>query len=273
MESVLWEELTSKEFEASVVKSQGLCVLPIGVLEKHGDHLPLGTDMHIVTAVAKKAAEQTFAVVFPYYFFGQIAEARHVKGTLAATHALMMDALLEMCDEIHRNGFSKIFILNGHGGNFSFLNFFVQQFPALNRHYAVYTRFAHNLSEEQLNAIKTRSGENNMGDHAGFSETALMMHLRPELVHPERQKVEESVSLERLKNLGDLGVDTGFDWYSKYPHHFAGDPSLAAAEHGAFIFDTLVANTVNAINAIKADNTSLKLIDEFNRQAGPFFKN
>ena len=81
MESVLWEELSAKEFETCVARSEGLCLLPIGVLEKHGDHLPLGTDMYIVTALAKKAAEQSYTVVFPYYFLGQIAEARHVKGT------------------------------------------------------------------------------------------------------------------------------------------------------------------------------------------------
>ena len=267
MKSVLWEELTAEEFEACVAESEGVCILPIGVLEKHGDHLPLGTDMHIVTAVAKKAAQQSFAVVFPYYFLGQIAEARHVKGTLAPTHRLIMDALLEMCDEIHRNGFSKIFILDGHGGNTSFLKFFVQQFPGLKRPYAVYKRFLHDISCEQQKEIKERSGEDNLGDHAGFSETSLMMHLHPELVHLQRVKTCESVNLNRLKELQDSAIVTGFDWYSKYPHHFAGDPSLATAEHGAFIFDILVANTVNSINAIKADNTLFKLIDEYNRLA------
>jgi len=266
-ESVLWEELSSREIKGCVAKSKDVCILPIGVLEKHGDHLPLGTDMYVVNAVAKKAAEQSFAVVFPYYFFGQIAEARHVKGTLSATHRLIMDALLEMCDEIHRNGFKKILILSGHGGNEYFLPFFVQEFPALKRPYAVYTRFAHNMSDEQQKAIITQSGESEMGDHAGFSETSLIMYLRPELVHLEKAKISESKNLDRLKDLQNLGIVTGFDWYSKYPHHFAGDPSRATAEHGKFIFDILVTNTVNAINAIKADKTSLKLINEFNRLA------
>ena len=259
-----WEELTAADFEVGVKKSGGICILPIGVLEKHGDHLPLGTDMYIVTAIANKAAEQTSTVVFPYYFLGQIAEARHVKGTLAASHHLIMDSLLEMCDEIHRNGFRKILILNGHGGNEHFLPFFAQQFPGLSRPYAVYTRFAHKISDEQLSAIQTRSGENNLGDHAGFSETALMMYLRPDLVHMERQKVSESMSLDRLKDQEDAGLFTGFDWYAKYPHHFAGDPSRATPELGEFLFNIKLGNTVNAINAIKADDVSLKLIDEYN---------
>ena len=262
---MLWEELTAKDFEVCVGKSKGVCILPIGVLEKHGDHLPLGTDMYIVTSVAKKAAEESFSVVFPYYFLGQIAEARHVKGTLAASHKLMMEALLEMCDEINRNGFTKIILLNGHGGNGHFLPFFAQQFPGLNRPYAVYTRFVHSISEEQLKMIKTHTGEQNMGAHAGFLETALMMYLRPELVHLERQKVSESASLNRLKEIQSAGLFTGFSWYSNYPHHVAGDPTRATGEFGKYIFDVFLANTVNVINTVKADKTSLKLIGKYNK--------
>jgi len=179
-----------------------------------------------------------------------------------------MDALLEMCDEIHRNGFKKILILNGHGGNESFLPFFVQQFPGLNRPYAVYTRFLHNMSAEQLIAIQKKSGEMNMGDHAGFSETSLMSYLRPDLVHMEKIKISESVSMERLKDTESMGIFTGFSWYAKYPHHFAGDPSRASAGHGAFIFDILLENTVIAINAIKDDKISLELIKEYRKQCG-----
>ena len=263
---MLWEELSSKEFEVWVEKSKGVCVLPIGVLEKHGDHLPLGTDMYIVTEISKKAAELASVVAFPYYFYGQIAEARHKKGTLALTHRLIMDSLLEICDEIHRNGFTKIVILDGHGGNECFLPFFAQQLPGLNRPYAVYTYFTHRISEEQRKAIQTHTGETAMGEHAGFSETSLMMHLRPDLVHLEKQKAAESVSMERLKNLEDMGVFSGFNWYANYPHHFAGDPSRAAPAHGAFIFDLLVANAVNVINAVKADTVSPALIKEFNSQ-------
>jgi creatinine amidohydrolase len=107
-----------------------------------------------------------------------------------------------------------------------------------------------------------------MGDHAGFLETSLVMYLHPELVHLERQKVSESVSLERLKKIQDSGLVTGFDWYSKYPYHFAGDPTRATAEYGKFIFDILLANTVNAVNAVKADKTSLKLISKYNKSCG-----
>ena len=262
---MLWEELSVLEFEAGVKQSEGVCILPIGVIEKHGNHLPLGTDMYIVSAVAKRAAEMSPAVVFPYYFLGQIAEARHVIGTLAASHRLIMDALLEMCDEIYRNGFTKILILNGHGGNEAFLPFFAQQMPGLNRPYTVYTRFVNAISDEQLKEIQTRSGEFDMGNHAGFSETSLIMHLCPNLVHMQRHDATQVASLDRLKTLRDLDVFTGFNWYAEYPHHVAGAATLASPKHGKFIFDILCENTANVLNAIKADHESLALIEEFNR--------
>ena len=264
---MLWEELCAPDFGPAVEKSGGVCVVPIGVLEKHGDHLPVGTDMYVVTAVAKKAAEKSPAVVFPYYFYGQIAEARHMKGCLAPSHRLIMDSLLEMCDEIHRNGFTKILLLSGHGGNSRFLPFFAQQFPGINRPYAVYTAFAHDMSPEQRSSILARAGIEDLGNHAGFSETALIMHLCPGLVHMERVKVSESAALGRLEAIKDAGIFTGFNWYSDYPHHFAGNPSAATAEHGAFIFDILAANTADMINAVKKDDVSLKLIGEYNRLA------
>jgi len=262
---MLWEELRAGDFEACVERSEGVCVLPLGVVEKHGGHLPLGTDMYTGAAVAKRAAELAPAVVFPYYFLGQIAEARHVKGALAASHRLIMDALLEMCDEIHRNGFTKILILSSHGGNAFFLPFFAQQFPGLNRPYAVYTRYMHDHSKEQTEAIRARIGVQNLGDHAGVAETSLIMHLRPDLVRMEAQDASESANRQGLKEVRAQKVFTGFNWYAQYPHHFAGDPAGASAEHGKFIFDMICENMADAIRAVKADGESLALIEEYNR--------
>ena len=75
--SVHWEELSAAEFKDAITRAQGTCLLPIGILEKHGPHLPLGNDLLNVRYVALNAAQQEFAVVFPEYYFGQIFEAKH----------------------------------------------------------------------------------------------------------------------------------------------------------------------------------------------------
>src|SRR3954464_15900832 len=67
--SVHWEELTAADFRDGIERAQGTCLLPFGILEKHGPHLPLGNDHLNVRYAALNAAQQEFAVVLPEYFF------------------------------------------------------------------------------------------------------------------------------------------------------------------------------------------------------------
>jgi creatinine amidohydrolase/Fe(II)-dependent formamide hydrolase-like protein len=121
--SVKWEELTAGDFTKAIEKSRGTCVLPFGVLEKHGPHLPLGNDLINVRYLAIHGAQQEFALVFPEYYFGQIFEAKHEPGTIAYSPRLQLELLQETTDEMSRNGCKKILILNGHGGNNHLLPF------------------------------------------------------------------------------------------------------------------------------------------------------
>jgi creatinine amidohydrolase len=259
-----WEELTAKNFPKGIEESSGVCLLPIGVLEKHGNHLPLGTDMFIGQAVCKKAAEMESAVVFPYYFLGQIAEAKHCPGCIAASHRLIMDALLEMCNEIHRNGFTKIIICSSHGGNNYFLPFFLQEMPRLKRPYNAYSYYVAQITKEQNKTICDYAKTDDLGYHAGLTETSAIMYLRPDLVDMKAQDPKESQSKERLAELREKEVFTGFNWYAEYPHHFAGDPGPSTPELGKMVFDMACENLAGVIRAVKADTESEKLIREFN---------
>src|SRR5499427_6985939 len=124
--SVKWEELTADDFRQAIQQSKGTCLLPFGILEKHGPHLPLGTDLLNVRYAALHAADQEFAVVFPEYYFGQIFEAKHEPGTVAYSSHLQLKLLGETTDEMARNGCKKVIIVNGHGGNEHLLPFFAQ---------------------------------------------------------------------------------------------------------------------------------------------------
>jgi len=69
--SALWEELTAADFVTAIHESQGVCLLPFGILEKHGPHMPLGTDLINARWVAQHAAAQEYAVIFPAYISGR----------------------------------------------------------------------------------------------------------------------------------------------------------------------------------------------------------
>src|SRR5437867_6325815 len=67
--SVHWEELSAADFRDGIARAQGTCLLPFGILEKHGPHLPLGNDLLNVRYAALNAAQQEYAIVFPEYYF------------------------------------------------------------------------------------------------------------------------------------------------------------------------------------------------------------
>ena len=109
-----WENLTSTEFK-NAVDQTGVCILSCGVLEKHSEHLPLGTDMFVAHNISCLAAEREPAVVFPPFYFGQIYEARCFPGTLTLEPKLLLAVFQGVLDEIGRNGVKKIILFNGHG--------------------------------------------------------------------------------------------------------------------------------------------------------------
>lgn len=253
--SVHWEELTASDFREGIHRSQGTCLLPFGILEKHGPHLPLGTDLLDVRYAALHAAEREYAVVFPEYYFGQIAEARHEPGTMAYSRSLQLALLQETTDEMARNGCKKILIVNGHGGNDSLLPYFAQTQLDKPHDYVVYV-FDERTPEHGGPPKKTK-----IDMHAGESETSKMMISHPELVHPERASSESGADQARQKLPED--VYTGIWWYTRFPNHYSGEGAAATKELGEYQMNWWIDSIVKAIRAVKADDVSPKLQQEF----------
>src|ERR1700719_374559 len=201
-----WEELTAEEFRQAIGKAQGTCLLPFGILEKHGPHLPLGTDLLNVRYVTEHAVQQEYAVIFPEYYFGQIAEARHEAGTVAYNAEMQMKLLQATTDEMGRNGCKKVIIVNGHGGNENLLPYFAQTQLDKPHDYVVYV-FDRRSPETGGPAKKT-----SIDMHAGESETSKMMISRPDTVHLDRANQESGADQHR-QNLPD-DVYTGIWWYA-----------------------------------------------------------
>ena len=107
-----WEELTGDQFPKAVADAQGVCLLPLSVIERHAHHLPLGTDMYIGRELCRRAALLEPAVVFPDFIFTQILEARHCAGTIAIEPDLILKLMDNVACEIARNGLKKIVIVN-----------------------------------------------------------------------------------------------------------------------------------------------------------------
>ncbi|HMI50691.1 MAG TPA: creatininase family protein [Candidatus Saccharimonadales bacterium] len=260
--STHWEELTAADFRQAIQQSQGTCLLPFGILEKHGPHLPLGTDLLDVRYASLHAAEQEYAVVFPEYYFGQIFEAKHEPGTIAYSRDIQLKLLQETTDEMSRNGCKKILIVNGHGGNESLLPYFGQSQLEKPHDYVVYVQWGAN--KEKDNPLH----KDKVDMHAGQSETSNMMITRPDLVHLDRANQESGADQNHV-HLPET-VYTGIWWYAKFPDHYSGDGSIASKELGEANMKLWVSTITEAIRAVKADDSSLKLQKEFyERSAHP----
>ncbi|MFO8007653.1 MAG: creatininase family protein [Candidatus Brocadiia bacterium] len=260
-----WLELTSERFPQAVERAGGLCLLPMGCVERHGPHLPLGTDQIVADAVARRAAEIEPAVVFPSYYFGKIFTARHYRGTIALTRRLLLPLLEATVEEIARNGFTRILLVNGHGGNTSMLHFFLRSLLEEPRDYVVYSSDYYEMEEgprQRWHELR----RSDFGGHGDEMETCVMLHLHPELVDMDALgDARDGLSRQRTSHLPDL--DTSISWYADHPTHYHGDARGATAANGEFMFNACVDKVVGQMRAIKTDGVCPRLQREFYRRA------
>jgi len=254
-----WEELTADDFRSAIQQSEGTCLLPFGIIEKHGPHLPLGTDLMNVRHVTLAAVQSEFAIVFPEYYFGQIFEARHEPGTIAYSDSLQLQLLQETTDEMARNGCKKVIIVNGHGGNEHLLPYFAQTQLEKQRDYVVYILPLFDAPP----GGPPKKTTNDM--HAGETETSEMLIARPDLVHIDRANQESGADQARLK-LPDT-LYTAIWWYASFPFHYSGDGAAGTRELGEYDMNSWTAAIQKAIRAVKADKESLRLQNEFFEKA------
>jgi len=255
-----WDELVASDFPKALEKSSKTCILPIGILEKHGPHSPIGTDLIHVREWAAHAVKQEYAVIFPDYFYGQINEARHQPGTFALPSKVIYELLEATCDEIARNGFDKIIILNGHGGNPEFLQFFMQSLLNKRHNYAVYFYKGEKDPDYEKKYREMHKSDIAGDQHAGESETSILLYYRPDLMRMDRAADQSGANQKR----SDLpGLYTPIWWYSSYPNHYAGEGAKATTEFGKFITDHEIASFVKALKEVKADTKTLQLQNEF----------
>ena len=262
--SCKWEELTAVDFPAKVRAVGGVCVVPIGVMEKHGEHLPVGTDQIAVEAVAARAVAIEPAIIFPRYYWGQAHECKHGPGAVAVRHHLLFGLLENVCEEIARNGLGKIVLLNGHGGNRDVLPTFVKSMVLERpRPYTVYlvdlgAYMGPVLAGEKWQAMK----ESDFEEHAGEAETSAVMAIRPELV-----KMDDLPPAEAGRPQGRLGELQGaansMFWYGDFPGHYAGNAAASSPAKGEFLLAEYAERVARALRAIKDDSATRPLEQEY----------
>jgi len=257
----LWNELSAPDFLKAVDLSNGVCILPAGVMEKHGPHLPLSTDMILAREISSRGAELEYAIVFPEFYFGQIFEAKHQPGTLAYSNELLWMMLEQSCEEMARNGIKKIVIVNGHGGNNNFFSYFCQSQLAKQKDYiVVFFRPDDSHLGMELKQIR----KTDYGGHADEMETSMVHAVRPDLVHADRASSQSGRDQERLSI--PYGY-TGIWWYASFPNHYAGDGSEPNKEMGEMILNSRAAQLAELVKFLKTNDSATQLQERFYGEA------
>ena len=282
-----WENLREEEFNDAIEGSGGLCVIPVGCLEMHGQHLPVGTDTRTCAYIAKKAAEIEPVVVFPEQYIGSVPGLNMWKGSIDISLELRLRLLDELCSEIARNGFKKIMLLNGHGGNCATFSAFVRNTLHTKKDYIVVARNEYQYGIQRL-ARDIRAGERfdeldevdianvlefsdkkYLTGHACVNETSIMMAIYPELVDISRAQAANGLSKHRTDNLRrkPYSIDGGVAfWLLDHPDSFEGEHiEIASANIGRVILRKRIEYQAKACNLLKNDDD---LLNDYMRHWG-----
>ena len=280
-----WEYLREEEFEGAIERSGGLCILPLGCLEKHGQHLPVGCDSIVAHGIAELAAEMEEAVVFPtgmwlgdVFHFNADADPGAVRkrGGIGLNPHTAFTLLQELCDEIARNGFRKILLFNCHGGNRSLSNQLARNLMYEPRNYAFMSLFGAHLphyspsslyeevlarreefdylTEQDVETLKEWAAKTHIGGHGDFMETANVYGLQPQTVAPDRFDAEDGLSRRRSGYLSKMKIYASTGWHNDFPNYYDAVPPFGCNEQIGKLSNQLLAeDLVKIIKVIKED--------------------
>ena len=238
-----WHDLTRLE-AAEAVKLDPVVVLPVAATEQHGPHLPLSTDAEIGLGILDAAcrrldSEGADVYALPILRVGTSEEHLDAPGTLSIPPRALEDTVVGIGTSLARAGVRRLVLSNSHGGNRATLDLAALSLRRARRMLVVK---AHSFRFPRPAGVDLPESEWKHGLHGGAVETALMLHLRPELVRKERIARFHSLGEELEGSLDHLGPEgaASFAWLSGDLDRrgVVGDATLADAAMGERILSS-----------------------------------
>lgn len=229
-----WQEVGALDRETVVV-------IPTGSNEQHGPHLPVFTDSILATAVSEavEAKIGNKVLVTPTLWLGASSHHLAFPGSLSNSMSGYNEALKAVVESLHRHGFWKFYIINGHGGNTSLNDVALRELKELHPNlllgHSGYFTYCADLCAELL------EGPAKMIQHSCEAEVSLMMHVRPDLVRKDKLRDDGlSMPVPGMVHFFDEVTEEGSRGYA----------TLATAEKGRKLFDRAVDGLVDAVSLL-----------------------
>lgn len=239
---------------ARVLGPDSVLVVPTGAMEHHGPHLPLITDSLIAesvatAAIARAAGSGLDVWQLPTLTYTKSDEHSWASGTMWVSASTLLSTLADIGRSVAATPARRLVFLNGHGGNTALLGVALREIRRL-----------HGLLTFSMPAGMQIAGagggdepdEHGLGIHAGYGETSLVLHLRPDLVDMSRARRTVPTHIAGMTHLGFNGTTAQFGWLSNDfgPDGVIGDPTGASAAAGEVLFDASVRRAVDVLTEI-----------------------
>jgi creatinine amidohydrolase len=189
----IWiSELSWVEYQRRLSEN-AIVIVPVGSLEQHGHHLPLGVDMLLANAIAERVAHRIDALVAPGIPYGYKSQPRtgggdHFPGTTGLDGATLTGVVRDVIRQLARHGAKKIAIVDGHFENEMFLteavDLAIRELPrdGVRDTRVVKLRYFEEVPEETIRLLWPDDYPGMGLEHAALMETSMMLHIAPELV-------------------------------------------------------------------------------------------
>jgi len=214
-------KLTTTEVQHAINQAH-VALLPVGAMEQHGPHLPLGTDWFTAAHIARVVSQESNRLLLPGLPVGVSREHRQFMGTLTLSPDQLRDYAMTIARSPGTHGLRRMVFVNGHATNCNPLEDAARGLREERIHAFVFNWW-HSLASLLADLFPQPTA------HAGSLETSIMLAIHPEIVHPERFDKASSVT-----QWGAYveGVLVGFDTIDFTREGNVGDPRLGDAEKG-----------------------------------------
>ena len=219
--ALLWEDVGWPDLE-EFLRTDDRAIVPVGSCEQHGRHLSFATDYLIPTEIARRVSVRTRVPVTPPLCFGMSIHHMDFPGTITLSPDTFTAAVRDIVESLHRHGFRRLLILNGHGGNIAPLASAAA--TVLDRHRDLRIKVGHWWQDPKVEAVM-RDAWGDVEYHAAAGETSAILAIRPNI--PRLQRAAHSAWQKGIEVMGPL------HWKGLFPHGATGaDPKVANAEIG-----------------------------------------